>query len=80
MGDSEEIQVGTRGSDDLDAEGARRCIASDVAVEVTTDAVRLLGSVKNYLVERMMRGVKITQVYEGIKQFQRVVVACQLLK
>src|SRR5262252_7233458 len=62
---------------------ACKCYASDVAMEVTTDAVQLLGGygyVSDYPVERMMRDAKITQIYEGTNQIQRVVVARQLLK
>jgi alkylation response protein AidB-like acyl-CoA dehydrogenase len=62
---------------------ACKCLASDVAMEVTTDAVQLLGGygyVKDYPVERMMRDAKITQIYEGTNQIQRVVMARQLLK
>ncbi len=56
--------------------------ASDVAMKVTTDAVQLLGGygyVRDYPVERMMRDAKITQIYEGTNQIQRVVIARQLL-
>jgi alkylation response protein AidB-like acyl-CoA dehydrogenase len=62
---------------------ACKCLASDVAMEVTTDAVQLLGGygyVKDYPVERMMRDAKITQIYEGTNQIQRVVMARQILK
>src|SRR5215472_16994874 len=62
---------------------ASKCYASDVAMEVTTDAVQLLGGygyVHDYPVERMMRDAKITQIYEGTNQIQRVVMARQLLK
>jgi alkylation response protein AidB-like acyl-CoA dehydrogenase len=62
---------------------AAKCFASDTAMEVTTDAVQLLGGygyVKDYPVERMMRDAKITQIYEGTNQIQRVVMARQLLK
>jgi alkylation response protein AidB-like acyl-CoA dehydrogenase len=62
---------------------ACKCFASDVAMEVTTDAVQLLGGygyVKDYPVERMMRDAKITQIYEGTNQIQRVVMARHLLK
>jgi len=62
---------------------ACKCFASDVAMEVTTDAVQLLGGygyVSDYPVERMMRDAKITQIYEGTNQIQRVVMARQLLK
>ena len=53
---------------------ACKCFASDVAMEVTTDAVQLLGGygyVSDYPVERMMRDAKITQIYEGTNQIQR---------
>jgi alkylation response protein AidB-like acyl-CoA dehydrogenase len=62
---------------------ACKCYASDVAMEVTTDAVQLLGGygyVSDYPVERMMRDAKITQIYEGTNQIQRVVMARQLLQ
>jgi alkylation response protein AidB-like acyl-CoA dehydrogenase len=62
---------------------ACKCYASDVAMQVTTDAVQLLGGygyVSDYPVERMMRDAKITQIYEGTNQIQRVVMARQLLK
>ncbi|GGK05274.1 acyl-CoA dehydrogenase [Pilimelia anulata] len=62
---------------------AAKCFASDVAMEVTTDAVQILGGygyTKDYPVERMMRDAKITQIYEGTNQVQRIVMARQLLK
>jgi alkylation response protein AidB-like acyl-CoA dehydrogenase len=62
---------------------ACKCLASDAAMEITTDAVQLLGGygyVNDYPVERMMRDAKITQIYEGTNQIQRVVMARQLLK
>jgi alkylation response protein AidB-like acyl-CoA dehydrogenase len=62
---------------------ACKCFASDAAMEVTTDAVQLLGGygyVSDYPVERMMRDAKITQIYEGTNQIQRMVIARQLLK
>ncbi|GAB3434145.1 acyl-CoA dehydrogenase [Phycicoccus ginsengisoli] len=61
---------------------AAKCYASDVAMEVTTDAVQLLGGagyVRDFPLERMMRDAKITQIYEGTNQIQRVVMARQLL-
>jgi alkylation response protein AidB-like acyl-CoA dehydrogenase len=57
-------------------------LASDVAMEVTTDAVQLLGGcgyTRDYPVERMMRDAKVTQIYEGTNQIQRVVIAKHLL-
>jgi alkylation response protein AidB-like acyl-CoA dehydrogenase len=62
---------------------AAKCFASDVAMKVTTDAVQLLGGygyVSDYPVERMMRDAKITQIYEGTNQIQRMVMARTLLK
>ncbi|NEE02912.1 acyl-CoA dehydrogenase family protein [Phytoactinopolyspora halotolerans] len=62
---------------------AAKCFASDVAMEVTTDAVQLFGGygyTRDYPVERMMRDAKITQIYEGTNQIQRMVMARQLLK
>ena len=60
---------------------AAKCFASDAAMEITTDAVQLLGGygyTRDYLVERMMRDAKITQIYEGTNQVQRIVMARQL--
>ena len=62
---------------------AAKCYASDMAMKVTTDAVQLLGGagyVKDYPLERMMRDAKITQIYEGTNQIQRLVMARELLK
>jgi alkylation response protein AidB-like acyl-CoA dehydrogenase len=61
---------------------AAKCFASDVAMEVTTDAVQALGGAgytKDWPVERMMRDAKITQIYEGTNQVQRIVIAKQIL-
>ncbi|MDQ1643300.1 MAG: hypothetical protein QOJ90_2651 [Actinomycetota bacterium] len=73
-----------RGDADLTFFGAAaKCFASDAAMEITTDAVQVLGGygyVKDYPVERMMRDAKITQIYEGTNQIQRLVMARQLLK
>jgi alkylation response protein AidB-like acyl-CoA dehydrogenase len=72
-----------RGDDDLTFFGAAaKCFASDVAMEVTVDAVQVLGGygfTRDYPVERMMRDAKITQIYEGTNQVQRIVMARQLL-
>ncbi|MFF5928861.1 acyl-CoA dehydrogenase family protein, partial [Streptomyces hydrogenans] len=60
---------------------AAKCFASDVAMEVTIDAVQLLGGygyTRDYPVERMMRDAKITQIYEGTNQVQRIVMARNL--
>jgi len=69
--------------DELTMTGAMaKCFASDVAMEVTTNAVQLLGGygyTRDFPVERMMRDAKITQIYEGTNQVQRVVIAKRLL-
>lgn len=59
-----------------------KMFASDVAMSVTTDAVQLLGGygyTKDFPLERLMRDAKITQIYEGTNQIQRVVIAKHLL-
>ncbi|WP_436791000.1 acyl-CoA dehydrogenase family protein [Yinghuangia sp. YIM S10712] len=71
-----------RGDSDLTFFGAAaKCFASDVAMEITVDAVQLLGGygyTRDYPVERMMRDAKITQIYEGTNQVQRIVMSRNL--
>ncbi len=73
-----------RGAPDLTFFGAAaKCYASDIAMEVTTDAVQVFGGagyVRDNPVERYMRDAKITQIYEGTNQIQRMVMGRQLLK
>jgi alkylation response protein AidB-like acyl-CoA dehydrogenase len=73
-----------RGDADLTFFGAAaKCFASDVAMKVTVDAVQLLGGAgytKDFPVERMMRDAKITQIYEGTNEIQRVVMSRHILK
>ncbi|MFI5586164.1 acyl-CoA dehydrogenase family protein [Amycolatopsis sp. NPDC051758] len=73
-----------RNDSDLSFFGAAaKCYASDVAMRVTTDAVQLLGGygyTRDFPLERMMRDAKITQIYEGTNQIQRVVMARHLLR
>ena len=60
-----------------------KLVAGDTAMRVTTDAVQLLGGygyITEYPVERMMRDAKITQLYEGTQQIQRLIIARQLLQ
>ncbi|MEO0108054.1 MAG: acyl-CoA dehydrogenase family protein, partial [candidate division WOR-3 bacterium] len=60
-----------------------KLFASDVAMEVTTDAVQIFGGygyMRDYPVEKMMRDAKITQIYEGTNQVQRLVIARELLR
>lgn len=62
---------------------AAKCYASDVAMQITTDAVQVLGGAgytKDWPVERFMRDAKITQIYEGTNQIQRLVMAKHLLR
>jgi alkylation response protein AidB-like acyl-CoA dehydrogenase len=62
---------------------AAKCFASDMAMQVTTDAVQLLGGAgytSDFPLERMMRDAKITQIYEGTNQIQRVVMAREVLR
>jgi alkylation response protein AidB-like acyl-CoA dehydrogenase len=80
---SDRAMAGERVDDLTFFSSACKCLASDVAMSVTTDAVQLLGGygyVNDYPVERMMRDAKITQIYEGTNQIQRMVMARQLLK
>ena len=61
---------------------AAKCFASDVAMEIATDAVQVLGGAgytQDWPVERYMRDAKITQIYEGTNQVQRIVMAKHLL-
>jgi len=80
---SERAITGTRVPELTFISSAAKTMASDTAMSVTTDAVQLLGGygyVNDYPVERMMRDAKITQIYEGTNQIQRMVMARQLLK
>ena len=80
---SERVARGsTAAKEDLTFHGAAaKAYASDAAMEITTDAVQLLGGygyTRDYPVERMMRDAKITQIYEGTNQVQRIVMARNL--
>jgi alkylation response protein AidB-like acyl-CoA dehydrogenase len=60
-----------------------KVFAGDTAMRVTIEAVQILGGygyTREYPVERMMRDAKITQIYEGTNEIQRVVIANYLLK
>jgi len=60
-----------------------KCYATDVAMEVTTNAVQIFGGygyMKDYPIEKYMRDAKITQIYEGTNQVQRLVIARNLIK
>jgi alkylation response protein AidB-like acyl-CoA dehydrogenase len=82
-------KVGAMIDDDVDgpeltkASAMCKLYCTDVAMEVTTDAVQILGGygyMQEYPVERMMRDAKITQIYEGTNQIQRLVIAREMLR
>lgn len=80
---SERVAAGAEKEDLTFFGAAAKCYASDAAMEITTDAVQLLGGygyTRDYPVERMMRDAKITQIYEGTNQIQRIVMARNLPK
>jgi alkylation response protein AidB-like acyl-CoA dehydrogenase len=76
------IDSGVEGAELTQMSAISKLLCSDVAMEVTTDAVQILGGygyIGEYPVERMMRDAKITQIYEGTNQIQRLVIARQML-
>jgi alkylation response protein AidB-like acyl-CoA dehydrogenase len=77
------IDEGAEGPELTKISAMAKLYCSDVAMEVTTDAVQILGGygyMQEYPVERMMRDAKITQLYEGTNQIQRLVIAREMLK
>jgi len=77
------IDEGDTGSELTKLSAMAKLYCTDVAMEVTTDAVQVLGGygyIQEYPVERMMRDAKITQIYEGTNQIQRLVIARQMLE
>src|SRR5919202_3776696 len=77
------IDEGVDGSELTKISAMAKLYCSDVAMEVTTDAVQILGGygyMQEYPVERMMRDAKITQIYEGTTQIQRLVIAREMLR
>jgi alkylation response protein AidB-like acyl-CoA dehydrogenase len=77
------LDAGADGPELTKASAMAKLFCSDVAMEVTTDAVQILGGygyMREYPVERMMRDAKITQIYEGTNQIQRLVVAREMLR
>ena len=76
-------RVGANASDLAYWTSCAKLIAGDTAMRVTTDAVQVLGGygyITEYPVERMMRDAKITQLYEGTQQIQRLIIARQILQ
>jgi cyclohexane-1-carbonyl-CoA dehydrogenase len=60
-----------------------KCFTSDSAMKITTDAVQVLGGygyTKDFSVERMFRDAKLTQIFEGANQIQRLIIAREILK
>jgi alkylation response protein AidB-like acyl-CoA dehydrogenase len=77
------IDEGAEGQELTKISAMAKLYCSDVAMDVTTDAVQILGGygyIQEYPVERMMRDAKITQIYEGTNQIQRIVIAREMLK
>ncbi len=77
------IDDGADGAELTKISAMTKLFCTDVAMEVTTDAVQILGGygyIQEYPVERMMRDAKITQIYEGTNQIQRLVIAREMLK
>ena len=78
----DEYQAGAKVSYSVEAAMAK-LYAAEVAMEVTTKAVQLHGGygyIREYDVERMMRDAKITEIYEGTSEVQRMVISANLLK
>jgi alkylation response protein AidB-like acyl-CoA dehydrogenase len=77
------IDEGAEGADLTKISAMAKLYCTDVAMDVTTDAVQILGGygyIQEYPVERMMRDAKITQIYEGTNQIQRLVIAREMVK
>jgi alkylation response protein AidB-like acyl-CoA dehydrogenase len=77
------IDEGAEGTELTKLSAMTKLYCTDVAMDVTTDAVQILGGygyMQEYPVERMMRDAKITQLYEGTNQIQRLVIAREMLK
>ncbi len=77
------VDAGIDGSELTMASAQAKLFCTDVAMEVTTEAVQILGGygyIKEYPVERMMRDAKITQIYEGTNEVQRLVIAREMAR
>jgi alkylation response protein AidB-like acyl-CoA dehydrogenase len=77
------IDEGVDGPELTKASAMAKLYCTDVAMDVTTDAVQILGGygyIQEYPVERMMRDAKITQIYEGTNQIQRLVIAREMVR
>jgi alkylation response protein AidB-like acyl-CoA dehydrogenase len=77
------VDEGVEGPELTKASAMAKLYCTDIAMEVSTEAVQILGGygyIKEYPVERMMRDAKITQIYEGTNEIQRLVIAREMLK
>jgi alkylation response protein AidB-like acyl-CoA dehydrogenase len=77
------VDTGVEGPELTKASAMAKLYCTDVAMEVSTEAVQILGGygyIKEYPVERMMRDAKITQIYEGTNEIQRLVIAREMLR
>jgi alkylation response protein AidB-like acyl-CoA dehydrogenase len=77
------IDEGAEGAELTKISAMTKLYCTDVAMDVTTEAVQILGGygyIQEYPVERMMRDAKITQIYEGTNEIQRLVIAREMLK
>ena len=79
----EMADAGIDGPELTKASAMAKLKCGDVAMAVTTDAVQILGGygyIKEYPLERFMRDAKITQIYEGTQEIQRLVIAREMLR
>ena len=76
-------EAGVSGSELTQASAMAKLFCADTAMEVTIEGVQILGGygyTKEYPMERFMRDAKITQIYEGTQEIQRLVIAREMLK
>jgi len=72
-----------RGKSNIKLASMSKCFCSDMAMKITTDAVQIFGGygyTKDYPVERLFRDAKLTQIFEGTNQIQRLVISREMLK
>jgi cyclohexane-1-carbonyl-CoA dehydrogenase len=72
-----------RGKSNVKLASMSKCFCSDMAMKITTDAVQIFGAygyTKDYPVERLFRDAKLTQIFEGTSQIQRIVIAREMIK
>ncbi len=79
----EAARLHDRGKSNVKLASMSKCFCSDMAMKITTDAVQIFGAygyTKDYPVERLFRDAKLTQIFEGTSQIQRIVIAREMLK